>query len=186
MTLSSHSATAVFSLESGTYSWTVPAVPGYAPVVKSGSVTIHKGSRTVDVKFKPVPYAVTFTESGLPSGHAWKVKIPGFGTRSSKTDTIVFSLPNGSYNFTVGTVKGYTSSAEPSPVPVNGTPASVAVTFTRDGVPASQVAPAMVPLSAERVAQSRSPGALAVPALGVGFLGLVVALGAARRPRRNA
>ncbi|HYA10689.1 MAG TPA: hypothetical protein VEH10_03330, partial [Thermoplasmata archaeon] len=49
-TLWSNSTKAVFSVQNGVYAWTVPAIPGYAPVTKSGSVTIHGGSKTVTVK----------------------------------------------------------------------------------------------------------------------------------------
>ena len=98
-------------------------------------------------------YAVTFTESGLPSGTNWTVHLSGAPpssppggpvpdvspawrhgvTNSSNTTSIGFFLTNGTYGFAVfGALSGSTVYL-PSPafgsVAVNGSAASVAVTF---------------------------------------------------------
>jgi len=71
---------------------------------------------------------VTFTESGLPSGTSWCVKV-GSTSRCSSTATIAFSLGNGTYRYQVGAVTGYFSPAMfPATVKAVGG-AAVAVKF---------------------------------------------------------
>ncbi len=77
----------------------------------------------------PTIYTVTFTESGLPSGTTWSVTLAGT-TKSSSTNTITFSEPNGSYSFTVGSVNGYTASPSSGTINVNGANVNQAITFT--------------------------------------------------------
>ncbi len=50
-------------------------------------------------------YAVTFEETGLPSGTLWQVNLNG-SIQSSTSTEIVFSEPNGGYPFTA-TAQGY-------------------------------------------------------------------------------
>ena len=73
-------------------------------------------------------YAVTFTESGLASGTGWNVTLNNV-THSSTTGTITFTEVNGTYSYTVANVTGYTVSPLSGSVKVNGTNASVSVTF---------------------------------------------------------
>ncbi len=49
---------------------------------------------------QPVNLMVTFNESGLPSGTTWNVSIAGH-VYSSQNSSIVFSLPSGTYNYSV-------------------------------------------------------------------------------------
>ncbi|MGC8688950.1 MAG: S53 family peptidase, partial [Thermoplasmata archaeon] len=85
---------------------------------------IVKGSSST-----PATYTVTFTESGLPSGTSWSVTLAG-STKSSTTNTITFSEPNGSYSFSVGAVTGYTASPSSGTITVNGANVNQAITFT--------------------------------------------------------
>jgi len=91
--------------------------------------------------------SVTFTESGLPAGRQWSVTLGG-ETQSSTTSTIVFGEPNGTYNYVVGEVHGYTASPSTGSVGVLGANASVAVafssapytvTFSETGLPAGHL-----------------------------------------------
>ncbi|MDP8012334.1 MAG: hypothetical protein ACP5F1_00685 [Thermoplasmata archaeon] len=59
-------------------------------------------------------YQVTFKEYGLPNNTIWKVSINNL-TENSSTDTIVFQVSNGTYNFSIPEIKGLI------PVPSNGT-----------------------------------------------------------------
>ena len=134
-THSSTGATISFAEVNGTYHYTVGAVTGYTVSTSSGNVTVNGASKTLTLTFSkssslpPGKYAVTFTESGLPSDASWSVTLNG-NTLSSTTVTITFQEVNGSYTFTVGTVSGYTSSSSSGTVKVNGGPASQPVTFT--------------------------------------------------------
>ena len=131
-TLSSTTSTITFNEPNGTYAYTVGAVVGYTASPSSGTVTVNGAPRTITITFTPstsATYAVTFGESGLPSGTFWSVTLNG-QTLSSTTSTITFSEPNGTYSYTVGAVSGYTASPSSGTVTVNGAPPTVAITFT--------------------------------------------------------
>jgi len=125
--------TVVFSEPNGMYDYSVGAVAGYSITPPAtGTVTVEDTSQSVDVTFTPVAgtYTIDFVESGLPSGTNWSVTV-GTSTRSSVTNTVVFTEPDGSYPFTVGAVAGYTASATPaSPAVVSGANDVVDVTYT--------------------------------------------------------
>ncbi|MGC2290004.1 MAG: thermopsin family protease [Thermoplasmata archaeon] len=75
-------------------------------------------------------YLVHFTESGLPHGTVWSVTLNGI-TMSSKTSSIQFYDPDGTYAFTVGGVAGYTAHPAMGAVVVDGTGASVHLTWSK-------------------------------------------------------
>ena len=128
---SSTTSDITFSEPNGTYSFTVSSVPGYTANITSGSVTINGASKLVSITFTPstaATYAVTFSESGLPSGTSWSVTLSG--SSKSGTGSQVFTEPNGSYPFTVGAVAGYTAAPSSGSIPVNGVAVSKSVTFT--------------------------------------------------------
>jgi len=78
-------------------------------------------------------YLVTFTESGLPSGTSWSITLNGT-TKSSTTNTITFSVPNGTYSYVVESVSGYTASPSSGTITVNGANIEKAVTFTPSNI----------------------------------------------------
>ena len=132
VTHSSTTGTITFTEVNGTYSYTVANVTGYTVSPLSGSVTVNGKAVVVNVTFTPVvtpsKYTVTFMESGLASGTSWSVTLSG-KTQSSTTGTITFTEVNGTYSYTVANVSGYTVSPLSGSVKVNGTNASVSVTF---------------------------------------------------------
>jgi hypothetical protein len=113
----SNSSSISLSLPNGTYRYTVANVPGsfFLNHSSSGRFSVAGASpATIAVSFVTPPlYAVTFSETGLPSGTNWSVRVGGSGvapihlTRSSTTSTIVFELPSGAYLFQVGEVLGF-------------------------------------------------------------------------------
>ncbi len=115
----------------------------------SGWLTLTEKHATISVKYTQVTYELTFAESGLASGKSWTVKIKGefnghaaTESHSSKTGSISFTAPNGSFSYTVEHVKGYAWAGNGT-VTVNGGSASVPVTFT--------AVPATLPVRADRV-----------------------------------
>ncbi|HTP53998.1 MAG TPA: thermopsin family protease [Thermoplasmata archaeon] len=92
----------------GTYTFTVPGVPGFGPSPSAGSLTIA-GSATLHVRFHLVTYALSFTESGVPAGKQWGVRITGPVTGSgihsrtvyTRGTSLSFTVPNGTYSYTV-------------------------------------------------------------------------------------
>ena len=114
-----------------TYPYSVGAVAGYIATPSSGSVTVNGANQTVSITFTPSAastYAVTFSESGLPSGTSWSVTLNG--AMKSGTGNIVFTEPNGTYGYAIGTVTGYTASSSSGNVSVIGLPISLSIAFT--------------------------------------------------------
>jgi hypothetical protein len=82
-------------------------------------------------------YAVAFQETGLPTGASWSVDLNGGGQNATSILTsILFELTNGSYNFSVGAVRGYDPSPATGAFVVTGRGVEANVTF-------SVVAPAL-------------------------------------------
>lgn len=73
-------------------------------------------------------YAVTFTETGLPSGTSWSLTLGGT-QQSSATATSVFQEPNGTYSWTVAST-GYRASPASGSITVSGAAQSQGVTFS--------------------------------------------------------
>ncbi len=127
-----HSTTSTISFyePDSTYSYTVASGNRtYAPAAYTGSFTVSGSPVNVPVSFSLVTYAVTFTESGLSSGTGWSVTL-GSQTSSSTTGSITFNEPNGTYQYSVGKVSGYTLSSSSGSLTVAGAATGAAVSFT--------------------------------------------------------
>ncbi len=130
-THSSTGTTMTFAEANGTYHYTVGAITGYTSSPSSGNVTVNGASQSVSITFtKSGPgttYAVTFSESGLPSGTSWSVTLNS--TTKSGTGSLAFTEPNGTCPFSVGAIAGYTASPSSGSLTVNGVAVSKSVTF---------------------------------------------------------
>ncbi|MGC2289656.1 MAG: hypothetical protein WA688_07360 [Thermoplasmata archaeon] len=71
---------------------------------------------------------VTFTETGLPEGTEWSVKLEG-SEQHSTTATIAFRKTKGEHPYTVGTVPGYTRTPAAGTVDVGKDPVRIPVEF---------------------------------------------------------
>ncbi|MGA8664444.1 MAG: thermopsin family protease, partial [Thermoplasmata archaeon] len=80
-----------------------------------------------------ISYSVTFTETGDNSG-TWSVTTAGLTESASAGTPIVFSLPNGNWNYTVGAVSGLTVSPSSGTVTVFDATKTVPVTFSASSV----------------------------------------------------
>ena len=119
-------------LSNGTYSYTIAISDRiYRPAQSSGSVAVYGKSISQSVVFSPVKYTITFKESGLPSGTSWSVNLNGT-TLSSTTNTIIFSMPNGTYSYTVSSVSGYTLSPSSGSINIHGSNTPKSITFTHN------------------------------------------------------
>ena len=79
----------------------------------------------------PAPYPVGFVEQGLPDGTTWNVTINGVtaqGTVVDQNSSIGFNLPNGTYGYTIGSPRGY-STRSSGTIVVDGGPVLVRVPF---------------------------------------------------------
>ena len=130
----STTSTIAFTQPNGTYSFTVASVSGYHVSPSSGNVTVSGAAVTESIAFSPrvatTTYAVTFMESGLPSGTTWSVALSGVDRNGSAPGSIEFNEANGTYSFTVRSVEGYTASPLSGSVMVNGAAVTETITFT--------------------------------------------------------
>jgi hypothetical protein len=145
----------------GTYKYTVQRVDGYFVNVSASGTFNVSGANVSGISFTfypVIPFLVEFTETGLPSGTLWSVGVTGNGhgqehaiekqTATSYGTSLNFSLPNGTYHYTVANVPGsffvghsskgkfVISGESPAPIPVAfTTPAQFSVTFDESGLP---------------------------------------------------
>ncbi len=139
----SSNATLNFTVPNGTYAFYVGNVSVgsalYVPSPTGGNVSVNGSALVVPVDFARVSlYPVSFVETGLPNGTFWSVGVNGSalgGAWNGSAGTAVnFTLPNGTYNFTVGnasTCMGGLFTPDPSngTVTVAGATAVVDITF---------------------------------------------------------
>ncbi|MGA3023021.1 MAG: YncE family protein [Thermoplasmata archaeon] len=98
----------------------------------ASSVVYVADSDTNNVSVLPPIYDVRVREIGLPLGTNWSAEIGGT-TLSSTAATINFPQPNGTFNFTVGSVSGFSSSPPSGSIQVAGGPLWLNVTFSKGG-----------------------------------------------------
>jgi len=122
---------------------------GQAEEVLTGGVLVSGdvSSNTKMVLTFTYPYAVTFTQTGLTSGHWWVTM--GKQTLSNSTaDSLTFEVGNGTDGYKISPVSGFTSVGSPKKVVVNGAGITVTVTFTakkgKSGVPVELLAMPLV------------------------------------------
>ncbi len=128
-TISSDSGSASLSLPNGTYNYTVNPTAGYTVAPSSGTLVVASAGNTTALLFSAVEYTVDFTEHGLPEGTVWSVTFDGV-TKTLPSATISFAIANGSYQYSVGNVSGYSLVGGSGSQEVAGPGASVQVAFT--------------------------------------------------------
>lgn len=122
----------VYSTTNGEHTnvtYSVSHVSGYVASVTSGNVYLNGADKVVMVSFTPYTYNVTFTPSNLPAGTTWSVTFDGT-TVTTNALSMTFTEPNGTYNYTVGPVKGYSTASSGSVTVSSGTQ-SVALPFSK-------------------------------------------------------
>ena len=92
---------------------------GITTVSGGASITVNGTAVHIAISFSVTKYAVTFMETGLPSGTSWSVTLDGTA-QNSTADTITFMEPNGTFSFSVGLVTGYAVSLSSGNVTVSG------------------------------------------------------------------
>ncbi|MGA9839616.1 MAG: YncE family protein [Thermoplasmata archaeon] len=127
----STTTTITFSEANGTYSYSVGTVPGWEQrtLPSSGAVNVA-GNAVIEptLDFTRFDYTVTFSESGLPTGTSWSVTLNG--TTHSSTGPVTFTVPNGTYAYSIGPVAGYTANRTSGSLGVDGAPVSEGVAFS--------------------------------------------------------
>jgi len=108
-TISSTNSTLSVTEPNGTYAYTVSTIDtSYS--APSGSFSVYGGPTSEAVAFTQVVYAVTFAESGLPTGTEWWVNVTGGPSTSSTSTVLSFGESNGTHAYVVATTnKTYAS-----------------------------------------------------------------------------
>ena len=123
-------STVTFAAMDGVYDYTVGAVAGWTPQPGSGQVTVNGAPVNVTIDWVPVTYAVTFEETGLPSGTSWSVTFDGT-LHTTQGTTLRVMAANGTGTYRIPGVPGYALSAYTGSVTVSGAPVNVTLTWTR-------------------------------------------------------
>ncbi len=134
--IASNGTYANFTEPNGTYAFTVGTPSGYSASPASGTVTVSGAPVNQSVTFGPLTastFVVTFGESGLPAGTNWSVDLNGTTTPTSGA-TVAFSLPNGTYPFTVVPPPGYGATPSSGTVTVAGASVNETITFAPSAV----------------------------------------------------
>jgi YVTN family beta-propeller protein len=118
-----------FSLENGTYNYTVKPPVGYVAIPESGLVSVTGAAVMLVVTFSAIPhaYAVTFSSTG-PIG--WSVWINGETlTPVANATTVMIDLTNGSYTFAVSAPSSFAATPPFGTITVAGAPVNVTITL---------------------------------------------------------
>jgi thermopsin len=107
-------------IPNGTYAYSVTGNAGWheATLPYNGNVVVS-GANVLEpiMHYKLWTYTLTFSESGLPSGLVWKVTVNGVMEHlltNGGTDSLSWTLGNGTYSYSITAIHGWTQSTMPS------------------------------------------------------------------------
>lgn len=126
----STASTILFSVSNGTYLYQVGVVAGFHATNGSGTVFVTGQPVTVIVVFSTGSgtYPVTFRETGLAIA-SWSVAFDG-SVGTGLLGVITFVVGNGTYNYTVSPIPGYTTPSWTGVANVEGNGTTIWVAFT--------------------------------------------------------
>jgi parallel beta-helix repeat protein len=119
---------------SGEWNFQISGPANYSASPSSGTITVGSTSYALSVVFSKVMYSVTISESGLSTGTSWSATVNGV-TQTSSGTSVTFSLPNGTYTASIGSVSGYSTSSSSVPFTVNGASSGASVSFSANSSP---------------------------------------------------
>jgi hypothetical protein len=128
-TRSAPGSSVAFREPNGTYSFTAVTAADCFGDPSTGTVTIDGSDQSVAINFTLLSCAVTFAETGLPSGTNWSVVVGGVPYYSTSI-SIAVREPNGTYAFVVTNISGYTVSPSKGSVVVKGAGVTEPLTFS--------------------------------------------------------
>jgi hypothetical protein len=123
------SSSLTIELANGSYAYS-PGTTSKLYFANGAPFVVAGASVAIAVPFTPVLYAVTFSESGLPSGTEWTIIIGSMAVTEAAPASDTFSEMNGTYAFTVSSVAGFTSNVTSGTIHVNGATVSVSIQFS--------------------------------------------------------
>ncbi|MEM3846311.1 MAG: fibronectin type III domain-containing protein, partial [Candidatus Parvarchaeota archaeon] len=93
---------------------------GYSPTFSSVPLLVTSSTNL---------FKITFTESGLAQGTVWNVTVNGT-LKSTESKSVFFSLPNGTYLYSIGQPIGYSANPNRGEVVVNGVNRTINISFS--------------------------------------------------------
>lgn len=117
----------------GSYSYYISTpLSGWVASPASGVVVVTTGTVTVNVSFalSAPTYDVYFTASGIYSGTLWSVTFNGTIYSTTSTTLTIDNVAVGSYDYSIGTLAGFTAYPADGTVTVTDQSVSVGFTFT--------------------------------------------------------
>ncbi|MCL6002804.1 MAG: hypothetical protein M1556_04070, partial [Candidatus Thermoplasmatota archaeon] len=107
--------TVVFSESNGSYAYIIQGLSGFVTTLYSGNLTVNGTNVNNVVAWKEVTYQMEIIQTGISSGTHWSVTIQGKTfdgveiklVLNSTGSSVVFSVPNGTYNYTITPPLGY-------------------------------------------------------------------------------
>lgn len=128
-TMSTTSSSITFQLSNGTHSFEVSNPTKYLAVPSSGVVLLYGSPVTQYITFSLVEYELKFVETGLAEGSLWSVNLSG-EVVSSTTDSIMFSLDNGTYSYSVAGPANFAPAAASGKAVIYGQDVQIGVSFS--------------------------------------------------------
>ncbi len=131
-TVATSTASIAFDLPNGTYEFSIQEIGGYSLSPSGGTVQVNGTALEIWAEYVPAPttYLVQFIEEGLPAGTSWSVTLNGSREVAASSAVISFSLPNGTYSYTVATVRGYSVSTRSGVFWVNAQGQNISIDYT--------------------------------------------------------
>lgn len=125
-----------FAEPDGSYTYVLEPVPGYTTPSYGGNLTVQGGSFPVRVVWTAFLWNVTWEVVGLGAHPSWEVAVTnltasgaGAGEHWVNASQLRLALPNGSYDYVVAAVPGYTSRNGSGEILVDGAAVTVSVPF---------------------------------------------------------
>ena len=126
----SSNGTITFLEINGTYSYNVSSGNKlYRPIPYSGSFVPNKTAFPIRITFILVTYTVTFSETGLTNGTIWSVSVNN-DTKISTNGTIIYRLNNGSFEYSVQPIPGFSTDTYAGNLTVNGSSFVKSISWT--------------------------------------------------------
>ncbi len=131
---SSTTSTITFQEPNGTHAYTIGTVAGWQQqtLPYRGNITVlGEPSSEPPLVFTKANYTVTFTESGLPVGTEWWVNLTDGQSFNSTSTTLTFLEANGTYDYHIPSVPGYTVNQPKGTITVSASPVVVNTVWVR-------------------------------------------------------
>lgn len=97
-----------FFMVNGSYAYAISRLGGFYLNDSTGTATVNGTAQTITAQYVPVLYFVRVYETGLPANTSWTITVFG-QTFSTGGVSLSFGLPNGTWNYSMGLVAGWTA-----------------------------------------------------------------------------